>query len=153
MKRSDKQIADPAEISHILESNVVCRIAMCDGDTPYLVPVNYGFDGTSIYVHCAAAGRKLDILRQNGAVCFEVTDSVSTVSSKSACGFGTRFRSVIGFGTVSFLTSEKEKRRALQVIMQQHTGRSAWDIPASRLNSVTLFKIDVDSMTGKKSGF
>jgi len=152
MRRSDKQITDAHEIRDILKSNTVCRLAMCDGDSPYLVPVDYGFDGTSIYVHSAGAGRKIDVLGRNSAVCFEVTDSVSTVTSQTACGFGTRFRSVIGFGTVSLLEAEEEKREALLEIMHQHTGKREWEIPASRLQSVTVLKINVDSVTGKKSG-
>jgi len=152
MRRSDKQITDEHEIHDVLVTNHICRIAMCDGKTPYLVPVDYGYDESCIYFHSAGAGRKIDVLAQNDNVCFEITDSISMVESEIACGFSTSYRSVIGFGTASILTEEAEKRRGLMTIMRQHTGRSPWEIPADRLNGVTVLKIDIDSVTGKTSG-
>ena len=72
MRRQDREIKDPAVLRQILGRAIVCRVAMCDGDRPYLVPFSFVVEGDALYVHSAAHGRKLEILRRNPNVCFEV---------------------------------------------------------------------------------
>jgi nitroimidazol reductase NimA-like FMN-containing flavoprotein (pyridoxamine 5'-phosphate oxidase superfamily) len=59
------------EIKNILSSQVVGRIACTDGVHPYIVPVTYTYDGQYIYGQ-TTAGKKLDMLRKNPNVCFEI---------------------------------------------------------------------------------
>ncbi|MDA3899819.1 MAG: pyridoxamine 5'-phosphate oxidase family protein [Spirochaetes bacterium] len=153
MRRRDKEITDQKIINQILKSNTVCRIALCDNGTPYIVPMNYGFDEGNIYLHCAKEGKKIEIIEANNRVCFEVTDSVETVTSDKACGFGTRYRSVIGQGRVDHLTLTEEKIKVLNTIMKQHTGKSDWDFDSAVVDKITVLKITTESITGKISGF
>lgn len=59
------------QINNLLASQVVGRLACTDSVQPYLVPVTYAFDGTSIYGQ-TNEGMKLSLLRKNPNVCFEV---------------------------------------------------------------------------------
>ena len=59
------------QINNLLCSQVVGRIACTDGKLPYIVPVTYVFDGTYIYGQ-TREGLKLNILRKNPEVCFQV---------------------------------------------------------------------------------
>ena len=59
------------QINNLLSSQVVGRIACTDGKTPYIVPVTFVFDGQNIYGQ-TRKGMKLNILRKNPEVCFEV---------------------------------------------------------------------------------
>ena len=153
MRRHDKEITDQETIKQILMENTVCRIALCDNDTPYIVPMNYGFDEINIYLHCAKEGKKLDIIKENSRVCFEVTDSAETVTSDKACGYGTRYRCVIGQGRIALVDSAEEKIQALNIIMKQHTGKADWDYDPSVVEKITVLKITAESITGKISGF
>ena len=72
MRRRDKEITDQAELRRILQDARVCRLAMCDGDRPYLVPMSFALDGDDLVLHSARSGRKLEVLARNPAVCFEV---------------------------------------------------------------------------------
>ena len=63
-----------------------------------------------ITVHSAAHGRKLDLLRRNPHVCFEVDEDVAPVPHREACSVGMRFRSVIGTGRATFVEDVTEKR-------------------------------------------
>jgi hypothetical protein len=65
MRRSDKEIKDPQIIQKIFKDAEVCRIALCDGEKPYLVPMNFGYSENRLYLHSATDGRKIDILRKN----------------------------------------------------------------------------------------
>ena len=152
MRRSEKEITDIAEMDTILKENRFCRIALSDNNRPYLVPMNYGYDGERLYLHCAEEGRKMDIIRKNPSVCFEVTDSISIVEGFSACGYGTAYRSVIGFGRITILYEPVDKRIALLCIMNQTTGDSEWDFTDDAVDKVTVLEVAIDSMTGKRSG-
>jgi hypothetical protein len=91
MRRSDREITDRAELLRILAEARVCRVAMSDHDRPYLVPLAFALDGEDIVLHSARAGRKLDILRRNPAVCFEVEEGVEIDVGPSPCATGMRF--------------------------------------------------------------
>ena len=67
------------EIEELLRSAIVGRIACCDHGAgsdgrPYLVPLAYGYDGPAIYAH-SGPGRKLDFMRREPRVTFEVDDA------------------------------------------------------------------------------
>lgn len=111
MRRKDKQITDIKIIEEILAKADVCRIAMCDGGVPYLVPVNFGYRDRALYIHSAHEGRKMDILKKNDHVCFEVETDVEILEGDAACDWGTRYRSVIGSGRARFIEESTEKRR------------------------------------------
>ena len=72
MRRSDREITFIEEKLAVIEKNKVMRLAMADNGRPYVVPLNYGYtyeNGTlTIYFHCAAEGRKIDILKTNSNV-------------------------------------------------------------------------------------
>lgn len=59
------------QMNNLLASQVVGRLACTDSQQPYLVPVTYAFDGTTIYGQ-TNEGMKLSLLRKNPNVCFEV---------------------------------------------------------------------------------
>lgn len=81
------------------------RLAMVDNDRPYVVPLNYGYtyeNGTlTLYFHCAAEGRKIDILKTNSDVCFEMDGEHKLIEGKIDCAYGYSFESVIGAESVS----------------------------------------------------
>lgn len=76
MRRSDREIKDFDEIIEVINKCDVCRLAINDGDYPYIVPMNFGLnieDGKVVlYFHCASEGKKLELLRKNNKVAFEM---------------------------------------------------------------------------------
>src|SRR3954471_16414750 len=98
------------EIEALLRAAIVGRIACCGhgatGDgRPYLVPLAYGYDGDAIYAH-SGPGRKLDLMRAEPRVTFEVDEA------KAA----DRWRSVIAEGTFEEIDDPYERTAALAVI-------------------------------------
>ena len=68
MRRSEREITESTVIEEILAGAEICRIAMIDGNLPYLLPFNYGYRDNVIYIHCAPEGRKINILKKNKTV-------------------------------------------------------------------------------------
>lgn len=71
VRRKDKEITNRAEIEGILKKAFICHLGLSDGDLPYVVPMNYGYEDGHIYLHCATEGKKLDIIKKNnkGLLC------------------------------------------------------------------------------------
>ena len=127
MRRRDREIATREEIDSVIQRALVCRVAFADDDEPYLVPLSFGYDGESLFVHTAKTGRKLDFIEANDRVCFEFEADVSLQTDESdPCAWTFAFESVIGFGTIVEIYSAEEKARGLNQIMRHYSGRD-WD--------------------------
>lgn len=153
MRRSDKEITDGILIEEILNEAQICRIAMCDNNLPYIIPMNFGYKAGSLYFHSAKEGKKIHILKENPSVCFEAETKVEIKTGDNACSWGMRYLSIIGQGKVSFLEDHFEKINALDLIMAKYTGEQKFEYLASSINEITLFKIEIQEITGKKSGY
>jgi len=152
MRRKDKEIKDCNIIEEILQKGEICRIGLSDNGQPYIVPVNYGYQNNRLFFHSAIEGRKIDILRKNPHICFEVTVDDTIVTGEKACDWGMRYRSVMGEGTVLFLEDTTEKRAALDIIMSQYDREGVFTYGDGALERVTIIQIDIISLSGKQSG-
>ncbi len=150
MRRGEKEIVDPAELRRILEGARVCRVAMVDGAGPYLVPLSFALDGDDLVLHSATSGRKLDVLRKNPSVCFEVEEGVELLVGSAPCETTQRFRTVIGFGEASFVESASERVRLLALFGPRY---GAPDLPMSgeRIRDTVVIRVRVRQLTGKRS--
>jgi nitroimidazol reductase NimA-like FMN-containing flavoprotein (pyridoxamine 5'-phosphate oxidase superfamily) len=159
MRRSDKEIKDPELIQEILNQSEVCRIALCNDGKPYIVPMNFSYQEQTLYLHSATQGRKIDILRKNNNLCFQVDIETGLVTSKIPCNWGMRYLSVIGSGKAHFLHELADKKEALDLIMNKYSpGTSShpektFQYSDEALNSVIVIKVEIEEITGKKSGF
>jgi len=152
MRRKDREVEDKSAIERTLRRAMVCRVAMCDGQTPYVVPMCFGCAGDRLYLHCAPEGKKIDILEKNSRVCFEVDVDQELVRGAQPCEWSFNYRSVIGFGNAVFVEACKEKQRALDLLME-HFGGEASSYSEDALGRVTIIRIDIESLTGKQSGY
>jgi len=152
MRKTNQEIRDRQVLQEILQGAVICRIAMMDGDRPYILPVNYGYSDGCLFIHSAPEGKKIDLLRKNRQVCFEVEDRPEIIKGERACDWTTRYRSVVGYGEVEILTDEAGKRRGLEVIMARHGAPDLIDFNQKNLDRMVILKLRITSMTGKRSG-
>ena len=151
MRRSEREIKDPGEIDAILQSAQVCRIAMAVGGRPYIVPVNFAVSDNHLYFHSAQKGKKIDMLRDNPAVCFEVDIPGDLKGSDTACSWGMKYQSVIGFGQADFIEDASEKKKALGVLMKKYAGRDSLPYADNILDKVLVIGVKIETMTGKRS--
>ena len=148
MRRSDRAITDPQELESVLREGAVCRMGLCDEGKPYVVPMNYGYRDGSVFLHSAAEGRKIDILRRNPSVCLEFEKDVELVPAEAACSFSMKYRSVIASGKAVFLEGTEEKSFGLNAIMLQYTGRE-FVFPPQALEKIVVLRVDLEECSGK----
>lgn len=153
MRRSDRQVTDPGQITEMLQSCMVMRVALQDGEGLYIVPVNYGFehrDGRLVlYFHGAYEGRKAEALRRPIPVVFEMDGGMELVEAQQACAYGCRYFSVMGNGTARTVTDVAEKKRGLAILMKHQTGRD-FEFTDVMAQSTAVFAIDVDGLSAKR---
>jgi nitroimidazol reductase NimA-like FMN-containing flavoprotein (pyridoxamine 5'-phosphate oxidase superfamily) len=151
MRRAEKEITNRREIDSILSKATVCRIGFIDHETPYIVPLNFGYDNNNLYFHSAQNGKKIELLKRNPLVCFEVECDLEIIDTGIPCKWSMNYASVIGYGTPSFITDIKQKQNALNIIIDHYSPGSSYIFPEKNLKEVTVIKIEINQMTGKKS--
>jgi nitroimidazol reductase NimA-like FMN-containing flavoprotein (pyridoxamine 5'-phosphate oxidase superfamily) len=149
MRRRDREITERSEIEDIMLSAKVMHLALADNNIPFLVPLHFVFDGRAIYFHSARAGAKVEILKRNNLVCFEICDYRGVVESRLACDFEASHRTVIGLGRANFVEDDTEKISALNLIVARFTEKQ-FSYPKATLDSTIVVRIDIDSIKGKK---
>ncbi|MBF0259423.1 MAG: pyridoxamine 5'-phosphate oxidase family protein [Desulfamplus sp.] len=168
MRRKEKEITQKSEIEAVIKRALVCRLGLSDGTMPYVVPLCFGYKDNTLYLHSALKGKKIDILRGNPNVCFEFDEDTHIKKVEKPCDWGVRFQSVIGFGKASFIEDMEEKKEALNIIMNKYVYKAEpadknesadnfalpdkFEFPENSVNGTAVIKIEISSITGKRSG-
>ncbi len=140
------------EAEAIIRKAQVLRLAMAGEDGPYMVPVCFGYEDGALFVHCGPHGKKVDMLRKDPRVCFEVDVDVQIAPKDSPCKWTFNYRSVIGFGRASFVEDRDAKVAALAAIVRQY-GSENTDFSEKSIDATTIVRIDIESMTARQSGY
>lgn len=151
MRRKEKEVCDLEVMEAMLRRAEVMRLGLCDGGEPYIVPVCFGYEEGVIFVHSAREGRKLDLIRKDPKVCFEVDHMTKLVKKEQACKWTMDYQSVVGTGKASLVTSAEGMRHGLDVILKHYGGKPPFDYTEPSLAKMLIIRIDILGMTCKRS--
>jgi hypothetical protein len=137
------------EIESVLHSQLLGRIGCHADHTTYIVPISYAYDGENIYAH-THEGLKIDIMRKNPEVCFEVENMSSMANWKT----------VICWGEFEELLDNEERHEALEKLQDRilpafpsATTRlsPSWPFHASDIDNIKglVFRIRLTKKTGR----
>lgn len=141
------------QIEELLSRQLVGRIGCIIHNTVYVVPISYVYKDNCIYAH-TYEGLKLEAMRSNPAVCFEVDDYSDMAN----------WQSVIAWGKFKEITDNTERAVAIQLLAQRRlpvpssvTTRISASWPfyeenSGQVNGVT-FKIVLDTKTGRGESY
>lgn len=150
MRRKDKEVTSKEWMEQVLQDGVWFELAMSGaGGWPYVLPMNYGWGDGFLVIHGANEGKKIDMLKANPKVCFNVTVDEEVVRcEEDPSEFSMKYRSVTGYGVAHFLEDIAEKRDALHVLMRHYDGPTE-PMPDGMLLAASVIKIEITEMTGK----
>jgi len=126
MRRKHSEVTDIKEIERILSLTNIGRLATNGPDGyPYVTPLNFVSLEGNIYFHCAPKGEKLDNLKRDGRVCFEVDVPLSFLDigldpSRPICNLHQYYHCVIIRGTASVVEDDALKVAALNALICKH---------------------------------
>ena len=153
MRRKDREVTDIDSVKEILNKCKTCHVAMVDSGLPYVVPLSFGYiladKVLTLYFHSAAEGRKVEVLKSNNTVCFEMAHEGELVHPENPCNCGYYYSSIIGVGEAVFIEDVDEKCKALSIMFNHQTGRDVM-FTAAQAQGVCVFKIVSSSFTGKR---
>lgn len=150
MRRKEKQITERSEIDAVIRGCRICHLALAVDNIPYVVPLCYGYDGTSLYFHTAASGKKIDFLKTNPRVCFQMERDVRLADSgQTPCDWTFYFESVIGSGLAQELLDPDERESALGWIVRQYGAGSGGKMSLSP--GLKIWRIAIQELSGKRS--
>ncbi|GHV01399.1 pyridoxamine 5'-phosphate oxidase [Spirochaetia bacterium] len=155
MRRKDREVAGIGAKLEIIKNSRVCRIGMVEDGQAYIVPLNFGYecinDELTLYFHGALEGKKIDILKKNPAVCFEMDGEHEFIDGEKTGSYSFAYASVIGFGIVHFLEQDDEKRHGLTVLMRHQTGQDRdFEFTPEQIRGTAVYTLKVNSFTGKR---
>jgi hypothetical protein len=153
LRRAEKEITDKAEVEAVLGKAEVGRLGTCVDGRPYIVPLNFAYQGGKIYFHGAGEGKKLRDIAENPQVCFEV-DTAEKMPAEGPCDYSYRYRSVIATGRARMLHDIDERADALRVIVEKYAEGKGEEITLERMErfaTLAVVEIEIEEMTGKQS--
>lgn len=121
----------------ILGDGRIGRLGCIADGEPYVVPINYFFDGKHIYMH-SLAGKKINALRANPRACLQV-DEVEDAY---------HWRSVIAYGTYEEISDEQEREHVMVELFQRMPHLTPVESKMAKgLSQAIIFRLNVDSLT------
>ena len=139
-------------IKKILDAAKVLHLGLCVDNEPYVVPMNYGYtlkDGKlTLWLHGAKRGRKLDLIRANPKVFFEMECGIQPFEGEIACKYGITYSSIMGRGKAEIVEDIETKKSALSFLMKTQTGKD-FEFEDKMAAVVSVIRIDVSDFTAK----
>lgn len=137
------------EIEEVLYEQFIGRIGCSANDLTYIVPVSYAYDGKHLYIR-SKSGMKVDIMRKNSNVCFEVEAFINMAN----------WRTVIAWGNFEEITKPEEREQALKKLLHRHfpliVSENAkftphWPFEPADVNAIegVVYRIDLKEKTGR----
>jgi hypothetical protein len=149
MRRREREITDGKEIEEILRRAPFLFLGVVDAGEPYVVPLNFGYAGSALYLHTATAGRLLSALKARPRVCFAVALDTEPVKGPTACNWSFQYRSVIGYGQAVVLEDDAARRKGLDAVMSKFAP-GPYEYAEKALKKTVVVEIRIESLTGKK---
>jgi hypothetical protein len=142
-------VLNKEQIKEVITNNFIGHLGCHADGKSYVVPISYAFDGIHIYAR-TFEGRKVDMIRKNPQVCFQI-DSMVAMND---------WQSVIIWGKVEELIEKTEREKGLDILLSRTLPNVSsdtvkfspeWPFPTSDLSKIEgiIFRISIDEITGR----
>jgi nitroimidazol reductase NimA-like FMN-containing flavoprotein (pyridoxamine 5'-phosphate oxidase superfamily) len=150
----EKAAYDRDTVHAILESALVASAGFVQDGNAVVVPMIYGREGETIYLHGARKARIVRLLEQTEQVCLNVTLVDGIVFARSTFNSSMNYRSATVFGTPRLVDDRDGKLHGMRVI-SEHTMPGRWDEVRDSLEKeikmTGVIAVDIDTASAKIS--
>ncbi|HNT43091.1 MAG TPA: pyridoxamine 5'-phosphate oxidase family protein [Syntrophorhabdaceae bacterium] len=153
MRATKKEIRDPAVLAGLLRHCPVGRLGTVGADgSPMIKPLSFVYLDGDIYFHSAREGEKMDDVKRDARVCFEIDLPAGYVrSDASPCRAGYRYQSVIVKGRALVVEDRETRLRALRALMEKYQPEGGYGpFPEDKLALTAVVRIAIDHISGKQ---
>ena len=149
---SDKAAYDRKTIHRILDSALIAHVAFVENGQPVVVPMLFGRDGETVYLHGARKARVVRLLESISMACLNITHIDGLVFARSAFNSSLNYRSATLFGSPRLVADDADKLRALRIITE-HAMPGRWAelrAPLEReLKMTGVIAVEIESASAK----
>jgi len=145
---------EKSTVHQILDAGLVAHVAFVQDGSPVVVPMIYGREGETLFLHGARKSRIIRMLEETGRACVNVTLLDGIVVARSTFNSSMNYRSVTLFGRPHFLETREEKLHGMKMI-SEHTIPGRWaevrDSHESEIKMTGVIAMQIDSASAKIS--
>jgi nitroimidazol reductase NimA-like FMN-containing flavoprotein (pyridoxamine 5'-phosphate oxidase superfamily) len=151
MRRKRQMLAD--DVTEAILRDATSGVLSVSGDDgyPYGVPISFAYAGGKIYFHSAREGHKMDAIRKNEKVSFCIIAQDKIVAER----FTTYFRSVIATGKARIIHDEREKMRAIELIVDKYSPKETAESKRKEIEKgfshLCMIEMTIEHLTGKEA--
>jgi len=145
---------DHETVNAVLDAGLVAHVALIHDGNPVVVPMLYGRDGETLYLHGARKARVIRMLESTGTACVNVTLLDGLVFARSAFASSMNYRSATVFGPARLVDEMEDKKHALHVISEHAMPGRRAELRKSHLNELKMtgiIAVDIESASAKIS--
>jgi uncharacterized protein len=152
-RKRERGSYDRSLIDAILDEALVAHVGIVDEHgQPFVIPTLHARDGDVVYLHGSAASRTLRTLAASAQVCVTVTLIDGLVLARAAMHHSANYRSAVLLGRARVVEDEREKRAALQTIVE-HVVPGRWrDVRAptgNELQATSVLALTIEEASAK----
>ena len=150
---SHKASNELSDLYSILDDNLVAHVALVENGEPIVIPMTYGRDGNTLYLHGSTGSRLMRLLAQNPSVCISITELNALKVARSTFNSGMHYRAAVIFGKAA-LVSDEDKLRALDALSDGLIpGRNSEARPTTKkeLAATIIISVELDETSVKIS--
>jgi nitroimidazol reductase NimA-like FMN-containing flavoprotein (pyridoxamine 5'-phosphate oxidase superfamily) len=119
---------------------------------PYVLPMHFVYFNHTIYLHGLPKGKKIDNIKFDSKVCFEIDEMLSLLYEgvENPCDVNTAFNSIIVQGNALLVDDYEEKKMALSKIVEKFTPHlSNNELPQKMITATAVIRIDILKCVGR----
>ena len=150
---SHKASNELSDLYSILDDNLVAHVALVENGEPIVIPMTYGRDGNTLYLHGSTGSRLMRLLAQNPSVCISITELNALKVARSTFNSGMHYRAAVIFGKAE-LVRDENKLRALDALSDGLIpGRNLEARPTTKkeLAATIIISVELDETSVKIS--
>lgn len=148
----DNAAYDKDVVHGVLDAGLVASVGFVQDGSPVVVPMIYGRDGETLYLHGARKARVIRLLEQTHRACVNVTLLDGIVFARSTFNSSMNYRSATVFGTPQLVDGHDDKLRAMRMI-SEHTMPGRWeevrDSHEREVKMTGVIALDIDTASAK----
>jgi nitroimidazol reductase NimA-like FMN-containing flavoprotein (pyridoxamine 5'-phosphate oxidase superfamily) len=145
---------DKESVHAILDSALLASVGFVQDGQPVVVPMLFGRDGETVYLHGARKARVIRLLEETQTACLNITHVDALVYARSAFNSSMNYRSATVYGTPRLIEDHDEKLAALRIISES-TMPGRWDeVRDSHINEIKMtgvIALTIDTASAKVS--
>ena len=150
----EKASYDRETVHAVLDAGLVAHVALVQDGEPVVVPMLYGRDGETLYLHGARKARVIRLLEKSGKACVNVTLLDGLVFARSTFNSSMNYRSVTVFGPARIVEDMDAKKKALRTIVDSVMPGRRVELRLSterELKMTGVIAVDIEAASAKIS--